>query len=257
MSQYIGTARIADVGQLVRAAVLSPVRRQTYLNLAYLLLAFPLGILYFTVLVTGLALGVGLSFLLIGVPILLSVLIVSHLFAALERKTARRLLSIEIESPGYPFLEGDDVVDGVRSLVASPETYLSMCYLGLKFVIGMLSFMLLTFTGTMGIALVLTPLYYDLPNTHVGIYTDGEPIELTPSLQLPWNDLLVGVEYAITIVDWEVTTLPEALAVSVVGVVFLVASLALLNAFARVLGLISRLFLSDVRSVAEAVRSVP
>lgn len=34
-------------------------RRETYANLAYLLVRFPIGIAYFTVLLTGLSLGVG------------------------------------------------------------------------------------------------------------------------------------------------------------------------------------------------------
>ena len=256
MSRHIATPRPGDVGRLARAAVLSPFRSQTYLNLAYLFLAFPLGILYFTVLVTGLSLGVSLSFVVIGVPILLAVLVVSHVFAAFERLTARRLLSVEIESPGYPFLEDDGVVDGLRALVTSPETYLAMCFLGLKFVIGAASFVLLLTTFTMAVALVLAPLYYDNPNTHIGIMTDGEPIELAPSLQLPWNELLVGVEFTVTIVEWEATTLPEALVVSAVGAVFLVLSFALLNAFAWLTGQVSRLLLSDSRWVVERVRSI-
>ena len=256
MSRHIAAPRLGDVGRLARAAVLSPFRSQTYLNLAYLFLAFPLGILYFTVLVTGLSLGVSLSLFVIGVPILIAVLIVSHLFAAFERLTARRLLSVEIESPGYPFLEGDDAVDGLRALVTSPETYLAMCFLGLKFAIGVASFTLLLTTLTMAVALLLAPLYYDNPNAHIGIVTDGEPIELAPSLQLPWNDLLVGVEFAVTIVEWEATTLPEALAVSVVGALFLVLSFALLNAFAWLTGQVSRLLLSDFRWVVDRFRAV-
>ena len=41
-------------------------RSQTYLNLVYLLLAFPLGVFYFTLLVTGISLGFGLLIVWIG-----------------------------------------------------------------------------------------------------------------------------------------------------------------------------------------------
>ena len=41
-------------------------------NLVYLLLAMPLGILYFVILVTGYALGAGLIITLIGIPILVT-----------------------------------------------------------------------------------------------------------------------------------------------------------------------------------------
>ena len=37
---------------------------RTYLRILYLFLAFPLGILYFTVIITGFSVGVGLALLL-------------------------------------------------------------------------------------------------------------------------------------------------------------------------------------------------
>jgi len=43
-------------------------REGTYLNIIYLLLAFPLGTAYFVFLVTGLSLGLGLSITLLGIP---------------------------------------------------------------------------------------------------------------------------------------------------------------------------------------------
>lgn len=239
----------------MRAAALSPFRPQTYLNLLYLLLAFPLGTLYFVFLVTGFSLGFGLLVIAVGVPILLLVLAASHVFAAFERATTRHLLAVEIDSPDYPFLDGEGGVDGARLLVFGIETYAAICYLFLKFVIGIVSFVLLTTMLTTSVVLLLTPLYYDQPNVQVGLINGGEPIHLTPSLALPWNELLVGVEFAVTITEWEATTLPEALAVSAVGVVALTASLALLNAFAWLNGQFSRLFLGTAgRGALEYVR---
>ena len=45
-------------------------QEETYLNLIYLLLAFPLGTVYFTFLVTGLSLGIGLLIVWIGVALI-------------------------------------------------------------------------------------------------------------------------------------------------------------------------------------------
>jgi hypothetical protein len=50
-------------------------RSETYRNLGYDLLAFPLGIAYFVFLVTGLSVGVGLVIIWVGVPILLGVVL--------------------------------------------------------------------------------------------------------------------------------------------------------------------------------------
>jgi hypothetical protein len=46
---------------------------QAYLNLFYLLTAFPLGILYFVFLVIGIILGISLSIIWVGIPLLLLV----------------------------------------------------------------------------------------------------------------------------------------------------------------------------------------
>ncbi|ERG96005.1 sensor domain-containing protein [Haloquadratum walsbyi] len=50
-----------------------PWRQQTYANLPYLLARFLLGIAYFTTFVTGLALGVSLIPVMVGIPILAGV----------------------------------------------------------------------------------------------------------------------------------------------------------------------------------------
>ena len=52
-------------------AVIEP---QSYVNILYLFLVFPLGIVYFMFLVTGLSLGFGLLIIWAGIPILMLVL---------------------------------------------------------------------------------------------------------------------------------------------------------------------------------------
>ena len=69
---------------------------QSYRNIAYLLLAFPLGTLYFVFLVTGLSLGFGLIITLIGIPILLLVLSGSWALCRFERQVAITLLNEDI-----------------------------------------------------------------------------------------------------------------------------------------------------------------
>ena len=71
-------------------------KEETYLNLIYLLLAFPLGVVYFTFLVTGLSLGLGTVIIWIGIPILLAVFAASWGLAAFERMLAMLLLREEI-----------------------------------------------------------------------------------------------------------------------------------------------------------------
>ncbi len=70
---------------------------QSYLNILYLLLSFPLGIAYFVFLVTGISLGFGLAIIWLGIPILALVLAASWVLYQFER-----LLAIHLLKEGAP-----------------------------------------------------------------------------------------------------------------------------------------------------------
>nr|QNO47354.1 hypothetical protein LNGCCOLK_00031 [Methanosarcinales archaeon ANME-2c ERB4] len=71
-------------------------RGQTYLNIIYLLLSFPLGTAYFVFLVTGLLLGLSLSIVWVGIPILLLMLAAWWGLVVFERQLAIWLLHVDI-----------------------------------------------------------------------------------------------------------------------------------------------------------------
>jgi Putative sensor len=71
---------------------------RSYTALTHHLLGLPLGIVYFTWLVTGLATGLGLAITLIGIPILTLVLASVRPLLAGERALSNALLGTEIPS---------------------------------------------------------------------------------------------------------------------------------------------------------------
>ena len=73
---------------------------QTYKNLLYLGLAFPLGMVYYVVLMAGFALGIGLSVLVVGLGILLGTVIGLRYIASVERRLANALLGTAIGHTG-------------------------------------------------------------------------------------------------------------------------------------------------------------
>ena len=75
---------------------------QSYVNILYLFLSFPLGIAYFVFLVTGISLGFGLLVIWVGVPILVLVLAGSWVLCQLERVLAVRLLNEDIPPDATP-----------------------------------------------------------------------------------------------------------------------------------------------------------
>ncbi|MDR1824038.1 MAG: sensor domain-containing protein [Bifidobacteriaceae bacterium] len=77
------------------------------LDSAYLLLAFPITLVSFTVLITMLSVGIGLIIVWIGIPLLFATLVVGHWFANLERVRLRaRGTDIEQLPPPPPSTDG-------------------------------------------------------------------------------------------------------------------------------------------------------
>jgi hypothetical protein len=104
----MGNVAAAVYGQAMTSSALlvrsdaSPVARmlrQTVIDSGYLLVAFPLAVASFVVLVTGLSLGVGVFFVL-GLPLLIATLYVARGFAELERLRIRPVLRTPVARPG-------------------------------------------------------------------------------------------------------------------------------------------------------------
>lgn len=132
---------------------------QTYRNLLYLLLAFPLGIAYYVILVVGFALGLGLSVLLVGLGILLGTVIGLRFIASFERRLANTLLGTEIFDPADVQKDGEGIVGTAKAYLQAPSTWRGLGFVVLKFWIGILSFVLLvSFLGT-AVELLLLPLF--------------------------------------------------------------------------------------------------
>lgn len=209
-----------------------PFRYQTYRNLLYLVLSFPLGLVYFTFLSVGLGLGVSLTVTVVGIPILLAVLAISTGLANVEREIATVLLGVEVESPGWVVTDEGTITERAKRLVTDLGTWKALAYLGSKLVIGLLAFVAVTTLLVTAVSLLAVPLVYDQPGVYVGVVTDA-PIQFHPSLYVVWRNLLVGVETVVNIGSWQVQTLPAALAVAGLGVLLGISSLHLLNGLAR------------------------
>jgi signal transduction histidine kinase len=133
-------------------------KRRTYTRLLYLLLlAFPLGILYFVILVTGISLGISLLVIWIGVPILLGMAIAVRAAARLERFFAVELLGAEIDPP-TPLIPTDSSMLGrMRGLFRDPHTWSSTLWLFVLFPLGILDFVVLVTLVAVGLSALATP----------------------------------------------------------------------------------------------------
>jgi len=173
---------------------------QSYLNLIYLLLSFPLGIFYFVFLVTGLSLGFGLAIIGIGLIILLFMLAAMRGFAAIERQLGIWLLDASIPQPppGPELLRHP--LQALKKYALDPYTWKGFAYLLIKFPFAIAVFIIMVFLTAFSAALLFAPLFY----RYAPLY----------------------------IMAWRISSAQEALLCSAVGLFLGVCSLHVANAIA-------------------------
>ena len=157
-------------------------RPRTWLNLVYLVLAFPLGLAYIVVLTVGLSLGAGLAIILVGLLILLVTLIAWRGMAALERAMARGLLGVTIP-PSLPSAEPDAPVwIRAKAWLRDPVTWKSLVFVVAKLPMGILALALVAGLGGLAVLLLVAPfLTLVEPIVFFGWEIEG-PLEALPLL---------------------------------------------------------------------------
>jgi signal transduction histidine kinase len=120
----------------LRQTVVSVLRWQTLANLGYLLLGFPLGVLYVLSLLAGLLLGTLLMLTLAGVPILVRTVFHVVNCANLERFLAWRLTGVSISAPRDDQLASGNGVARARALLERTVFWKSLAFLIFKLFLG-------------------------------------------------------------------------------------------------------------------------
>jgi Putative sensor len=140
-------------------------RPRTWLGILFNLLAFPLGLFYFVFLVTGLALGVGLVVVWIGIPILLVVAGAWWLFGAFERLQAQHLLGADVPPAPREWEKVDGIWAKLKAHFASGATWKDLVYLLAKLPFGIVSTTLLIVGVSMVFWFVSMPFFaaFDVP----------------------------------------------------------------------------------------------
>jgi hypothetical protein len=148
-------------------------RSQTWLNVVYLWLAFPLGLFYFVFLVTGISVGVSLVIVLVGIPILLLVAAAWWCLAALERALARSLLGADVPPAPRLWERGDDVWGRIKAHFGAGVIWSDLLYLFLKFPMGLVSFVLCV----TGLAIVVGFIGAPLMQMSGQLYVAGQRVD--------------------------------------------------------------------------------
>jgi hypothetical protein len=130
-------------------------------NVAFLLLSFPLGLIFFLVTVIGFALGVSTLILWIGLPMLFATLVLVRGMAIIERRMAANLLHVSFP---YQLHKHDMPQQGFLKrfghVLRDPLTWTSTIYMIVKLPLGIISFTLALVLPIVSLALTLLPLVY-------------------------------------------------------------------------------------------------
>ncbi len=198
---------------------------QTYLNLLYLLLAFPLGLAYFIFLVTGLSLGVGLLILWVGLLILAGVMALCWPLTLFERQMAISLLKVEIPLMTQPQESAGGIFQQVKQHISNPVTWKGIAFLFLKFPIGLASFIVTITLVSLSVGLILAPLAY------------------------PWVHIDTGFG--------QINSMPAAAIACVVGLIIAPLSLHLFNLLAEWSGKLAVVMLGTTVSTRTSSETTP
>lgn len=162
-----------------------------YRALTHHLLGLPLGVVYFTWFVTGLALGLGLAVTLIGIPILTLVLATVRPLLAGERVLANSLLDAGVP-PAALAPGGEGWWGRFKAYWTDSATWRGLVYLVARFPIGIATFTIAVTAYGVALGLVAAPLLAPLDALDLGF--------------------------------WEPSTVPEGLALLPLGLMLLLAS---------------------------------
>lgn len=133
-----------------------------YKRLAYHALGFPLGVVSLLGVVIGVSLGLALSILLVGIAILAGTMVFVRGVASVERRLARALLDVTIQSPPEPdFHPSSDPLAHVRNACTDEQTWRSCVFVLARFPVGLVQFTVAVTLTALSLALVTAPLHYD------------------------------------------------------------------------------------------------
>jgi Putative sensor len=133
------------------------------------LLGLPLGIAYFTWLVTGLATGLGLVITIVGIPLLTLVLASVRPLLAAERGLANSLLGAEIPSASLA-PHGEGWLGRLKAYWADGPTWRGIAYLLARFPVGTFTFIVAVGVYASALFLIAAPGMAEIDPIELGIW---------------------------------------------------------------------------------------
>ena len=130
---------------------------RTYAAMFYMLLALATGVAYFTVVVTGLSLSLGLAITLIGIPLFLLFLALIRVLSLVEGRVVETMLGIRM--PRRPLHRGPPagLIDRIVDMIKDGRTWSTMLYMLLQMPLGIAYFTFVVAGLSVSLALLFSP----------------------------------------------------------------------------------------------------
>ena len=170
----------------------------TYGRALYLLLSFPLGVVYFVGLVAGGAAGIALGWTFIGIPILIALVLSVRWAGDLEALLVGRLVGVDFRRPPTWYEHDVPLREQAKQILIDPSTWTGALYLLSRFPLGIAGLVSVAVGVTLPFTLITAPLVY-------------EPGGLgpLPGFSPPWDSLEIAW--------WTIDTAAEAWAAVPLG----------------------------------------
>jgi hypothetical protein len=123
----------------------------------HLLVNLPLGIAYFVLLVTGLALGAGLLITLLGIPILVGTGWLVRTLGNIERARINGFLGMALRDPYRPAAPATGWIARLSAVGKDPATWRDFLFLILRLPMGIVTFTVTVTSWSLALGLLLSP----------------------------------------------------------------------------------------------------
>src|SRR5438067_9612967 len=213
--------------------LLSPVSARTARQYLYALVSAPLGLAGFVYAVTTLAVGGALSFTFIGLPLIALAIFVARRYARFHRKLANALLDAEIDAPGpnQRWAASRGVFGKLGAALSDQPAWRSQAYLLVHFPLAVAYMVTLAVGVIEGLMVVTYPIWWSIFDPE---NVDSHGVTHHSGLQL--GD------------GFYFDTLPRALILTAVGVVWVFAGVWFLKALLWFDTVLMRALLGPTRS---------
>lgn len=188
-------------------------KSRTYLNLLYLLMAFPLGLTYFIFLVVGISVGVSLIIVWVGLFILAILFPIIWLLIRFERAQTIYMVGVPLEPIYREIAPETSIWQRIKGFLVNPVTWKGILYLFFKFPYGIVAFSLVTAGLSISLGFLAAPFIYPFATYDLGLFV--------------------------------VNSLSDALGVAVVGALILPGILHIFNYYALLAGKVSEYLLAN------------